>query len=94
MHDRAAGPGRRQEAAHDGADDGDEGRRAEVLVLDAVAPEHEDGHVDHREDAQQQQGRGATQGGHAADEGDQAQGQEGREGDGDPRRPSAWMHEA
>src|SRR3954471_13808361 len=46
LHDRAAGPGGRQEAAYDGADDRDDGRRAEVLVLDAVAPEHEDGNVD------------------------------------------------
>src|SRR3712207_8185603 len=50
LHDRAASPGCRQEPAYDGADNRDEGRRAEVLVLDAVAPEHEDGNIDDCED--------------------------------------------
>ncbi len=59
---RSSRGGQHQVHRGDEADDGQCGRRLEVPALfPHVAPQHQDRDVDHREDREQQQRRGATE---------------------------------
>ena len=57
----AIGPRPDEEGAREGAEHREEGRCAEVVVVDRVASQHEDRDVDEGEDGEQEQGRRATQ---------------------------------
>ena len=84
----AAGPWTGQEGATQRAQDRQDRRRTEVLVIDPIATQDQDRDVDHGEDAQQQQGGGAAERRDLADECDQTECQQRRETDRDVGRPA------
>src|SRR5215207_3585687 len=80
----------------DGTEDGEHGRGPEVLVPYLVAPQHEDGDVDHHERYEEQHDRGAAQSAEglvvATDGDEKEEGYDGGEDDGDPRRAAARVY--
>src|SRR5919107_1624349 len=80
LHRGATSPGTDKEGTRECAQDRQDRRAPEVLVINLVLPKHKNGDVDNGEDTEKEEGGRAAKRWHRTDEGNKAEGQQRGEG--------------